>query len=290
MTDTVNPVGWGRTKIREALRFALSRRDRFLPNLAEMRNFDIPGPHGPLDVRLYVPKGAPHPAPLLIYFHGGGFVSCDLDTHDALCTRLADAGKFRVLSCSYGLAPEYAFPSQVQDALAAAEWAISHPAHLGADPTRIAIGGDSAGGYLAATIAARMPDAFKAQILIYPLMHLDDDIWASAMISDVRILGRWAVRAIDAHLGGAEVHAPSLLIDGALAPLPTLITAGAHLDPCRPDALMARNRLRAFGAEVTYRDYAGLTHGFGNLTHVSAAARAAVEEMGQLAGQMLAEP
>ena len=290
MTAAETAVAWGRAKIRDALNYALSRRDRFLPNLAEMRNFDIDGPGGPLSLRLYVPVTAKPKGPLLIYFHGGGFVTCSLDTHDALCTRLADAGGFRVLSCGYRLAPESPFPAQAEDALAAARWAVAHAKDLGADPKRIGIGGDSAGGYLAVMTAARMAGAFKAQVLIYPLMHLEDDVWATTLVSDGRVLGRMAVRAISAELGGLSVKAPSLLADGAISPLPSVIVAGAGIDPCRPDALAARDRLIKLGAPVEYRDFPGLIHGFGNLTHVQAAAPKAVEETARLAGQMLGAP
>jgi acetyl esterase len=290
MTGEPSPASWGRIKVREALRYTLSRRDRFLPTLREMRNMTIKGPGGPLAVRLYVPMDAAEVGPLLVYFHGGGFVCCDLDTHDALCTRLADAGRFRVLSCSYRLAPEASFPAQEEDALAAARWAIANVERLGADLARIGIGGDSAGGYLAARMAKILPGFFRAQILIYPLMHLEDDVWAGVMVSDGRVLGRLAVRAINAELGGAPVHAPSLLVDGALAAVPAVIVAGARLDPCRPDALAAHDQLEALGVSVAYRDFAGLTHGFGNMTHLQAAAREAVAETGYLAGLMLGAP
>jgi acetyl esterase len=290
MTWEPSPPSWGRLKVREALRFALSRRDRFLPTLREMRNMFVDGPGGPLAVRLYVPMGAAEVGPLLIYFHGGGFVCCDLDTHDALCTRLADAGQFRILSCSYRLAPEASFPAQEHDALATAQWAIANAAMLGADPARIGIGGDSAGGYLAARMAKVLPGAFRAQILIYPLMHLEDDVWAGAMVSDGRALGRLAVRAINAELGGAPVHAPSLLADGALAAVPAVIVAGARLDPCRPDCIAAHDQLESLGVSVAYRDFAGLTHGFGNMTHLQVQAREVVAETGYLARLMLGAP
>jgi acetyl esterase len=283
-------IRWSLERAREVSRFAVSRRDRRLPDLAEMRNFSIPGGGGPMKVRLYVPMTAQPNGPLLLYFHGGGFLTGDLDTHDALCTRLADAGGFRVLSCDYRLAPEAPYPAQAEDAVAAARWLIAHADSLGADAGRLAIGGDSAGGYLAATTAARMPDAFIGQVLIYPLMHLEDDIWSTTVLSDTRIVGRWAVRFIEEQLGGASVRAPSLLADGALAALPSVIVAGQGLDPCRPDALAARDRLEAMGATVEYRDYPGMIHGFGQLSHRLVAARKAVEETGRLAGAMMAAP
>jgi len=274
-------------RIRDAVRFSLSRRDRRLPDLAELCNFDIPGPDGPLAMRLYVPKTAEKRSPLLLFFHGGGFLLGDLDSHDALCARLAHEGRFRVLACNYRLAPEAPYPAQISDALAAALWLKRKARSLGADRRRLGIGGDSAGGYLAATIAARMPRVFAAQMLIYPLMHLDDEVWASSLIQDSRIVGRLAVRFIQAQLLTGDVQAPSLLADGRLAPLPSVIVAGGVLDPCRPDAIACRDRLMAMGAAVEWRDYPGMIHGFANLTHASQRSRDAVTEIARLTGQMM---
>jgi len=274
-------------RVREAVHASLSRRDRGLPDLAELRNFDVPGPAGPLPLRLYVPKSAGKTSPLLLFFHGGGFLLGDLDSHDALCVRLAHEGGFRVLACSYRLAPEAPFPAQIDDALAAAAWLKRKHRHVGGDRSRLAIGGDSAGGYLAATVAARMPRVFNSQMLIYPLMHLDDEVWASSLISDSRIIGRLAVRYIQSQLLTGDVLAPSLLIDGGLAPLPAVIVAGGPLDPCRPDAIACRDRLIAMGAPVEWRDYPGLIHGFANLTHTSQRSRDAVAEIARLTAEML---
>lgn len=278
---------WSLNRVREAIRFSLHRRDRSVPHLAHLRNLKVEGAAGPLEARLYTPQSATPDGPLLLFFHGGGFVACDLDTHDALCARLADAGGFRVLSCSYRLAPEHAFPSQLDDAIAAARWTVANAEALGADPARLAIGGDSAGGYLALATAAALPGAFVGQVLIYPLLHLEDDIWAKSMSRDTRVLGRIAVRYIEAQLATGGVRAPSLLTNGALAALPTVIVAGGALDPCAPDAVACAERLGTLGAPVVRREFPALIHGFANLTHTSAAARRAVEETGHLAGEML---
>ena len=172
----------GVARARKAVDFMLSRRDRALPLLAELRNFSVDGAAGPLAARLYVPKGAETPGPMLVFFHGGGFVLGDLETHDAFCVRLADAAKVRVLACRYRLAPEAAYPAQLEDAVAAFRWIAARAETFGARPDALAIGGDSAGGYLAVAATARInaetPDAVKAQVLVYPLLTLDDDIWA----------------------------------------------------------------------------------------------------------------
>ncbi len=279
----------GLERARKAVDFMLSRRDRTLPMLAQLRNFTVEGAVGPLAARLYVPQGADEPGPMLVFFHGGGFVLGDLETHDAFCVRLAAAAKVRVLACRYRLAPEAPYPAQLDDALAAFRWIAARAGQFGADPDALAIGGDSAGGYLAVAATARLnaetPGVVKAQVLIYPLLTLDDDVWASSLLQDARVVGRLAVQFIRAQL--ATTEAPSLL--GTLpgkAP-PTLLVAGGPLDPCRPDALTYAQYLTAAGVAFEERYYTAQPHGFINLTHVSAPAREAVAEIGLLAGDLL---
>lgn len=279
----------GVERARKAVDFMLSRRDRTLPMLAQLRNFTVEGAVGPLAARLYVPQGAEDPGPMLVFFHGGGFVLGDLETHDAFCVRLAAAAKVRVLACRYRLAPEAPYPAQLDDALAAFRWIAARAGQFGADPDALAIGGDSAGGYLAVAATARLnaetPGAVKAQVLIYPLLTLDDDVWASSLLQDSRVVGRLAVQFIRAQL--ATTEAPSLL--GTLpgkAP-PTLLVAGGPLDPCRPDALTYAQELTAGGVPFEERYYTAQPHGFINLTHVSAPAREAVAEIGLLTGDLL---
>ena len=279
----------GVERARKAVDFMLSRRDRSLPMLAQLRNFTVEGAVGPLAARLYAPQGADEPGPMLVFFHGGGFVLGDLETHDAFCVRLADAAKVRVLACRYRLAPEAPYPAQLNDALAAFRWIAARASAFGADPEALAIGGDSAGGYLAVAATARLnaetPGAVKAQLLIYPLLTLDDDVWASSLLQDSRVVGRLAVQFIRAQL--ATTEAPSLL--GTLTEMapPTLLVAGGPLDPCRPDALTYARELAAAGVAFEERYYTALPHGFINLTHVSAPAREAVAEIGRLTGELL---
>lgn len=279
----------GVERARKATDFMLSRRDRALPHLAELRNFTVEGAAGQLAARLYVPQGATTPGPMLVFFHGGGFVLGDLETHDAFCVRLADAAKVRVLACRYRLAPEAPFPAQIEDALAAFRSIRARAAEFGADPAALALGGDSAGGYLAVATTAKLnaetPGSVVAQVLVYPLLTLDDDVWASSLLQDARIVGRLAVQFIRAQL--ATTSAPCLLgtLEGK-AP-PTLLVAGGPLDPCRPDALTYAQQLTAAGVDFTERYYTALPHGFINLTHVSAPAREAVAEIGTLTGDLL---
>ena len=280
----------GIERARKAVRFLLAKRDRTMPLLAQLRNLTFEAADGsPLPARLYVPQGAGETGPMLVFFHGGGFILGDIDTHDAFCVRLADAAKVRVLSCRYRLAPEAAFPAQLDDALAAFRWAQSQAAAFGADSDALAIGGDSAGGYLAVAATARLnaetPGAVKAQVLVYPLLTLDDEVWASTLFKDSRVVGRVAVQVIRAQL--AAMDAPSLLsLDVAGTP-PTVLVAGGQLDPCRPDALVYADRLTAAGVPLEQHYFAAEPHGFINLTHVSAAARKAVQQIGEMTGRLL---
>lgn len=279
---------WLLPKVRDLANFAMRRRDRRLSDLRELRNLSVPGPSEDLAARLYCPMQAQDAGPLLLYFHGGGFLAGDLDTHDALCWRIAEAGGVRVLSCLYRLAPEHAFPAQLDDALAATRWTLAHAASLGAEPGAIAIGGDSAGAYLALAAARTFneeaPGTIRAHVLLYPLMHLDDKAWSKDELTSTRPVGRLAVRFIGECL---SEHAPSLLEAGGIVALPTLVISGGRLDPTRADALACADTLRGLGATVVWREYSDMIHGFGNLTHMSAKVRIAVEEIGVLAGELM---
>lgn len=149
------------------------------PELAEIRPMSIPGAAGPLPARLYVPLGAGlPPGPGMLFFHGGGFVLGDLDTHDMICRRLASGARARVLSVGYRLAPEHKFPAAHDDALAAWRYLQDASGEAGIDPARTAVCGDSAGGNLAAFIAqdmARQGGPVPAfQLLLYPLLQFAD--------------------------------------------------------------------------------------------------------------------
>lgn len=280
---------FGLERVRRAVRFAVAHRDRKLPRLAQIRNLDYPAASGKRAARLYVPLHAPAVGPAILFFHGGGFVISDIETHDALCQRLADAAGVRVVSAAYGLAPEHPFPSQIDDARAAFAWLLDQAAELGVDVERIAVAGDSAGAYLAATVAneanTRRPGAVKAQGLFYPLVHLDDEIWAQTLLRDARLIGRLAVAYINAQL--AQARAPSLLEAVGSATPPTFLVSGAGLDPVRPDAMTYAQALEAAGVPVELRAYPGQAHGFVNFTHVLPVAVEAVAALGARLGKAL---
>ncbi len=168
-------------RTRDILERPLEGRDRLRRDLLsiegkrtpvrEVRALEVNGGAGSLAARLYVPQRAGGPMPLLVYYHGGGFVGGDLDTHDEPCRMLARYAGHAVLSVAYRLAPEHRFPAAVEDALAAFEWAVEHADSLGCDAQRVAVGGDSAGGNLAAVVsqlATAKGRAPSGQLLIYP--------------------------------------------------------------------------------------------------------------------------
>lgn len=279
----------GLAQVRAAVRFALVGRDGRAPALAEVRELELALHGRTLRTRLYAPEDLADPAPLMIYFHGGGFVLGDIDTHDALCRRLADAGRFKVLSVDYRLAPEHAYPAQIEDAFDAADWTFANAEALGAEPGRIAIGGDSAGGYLTVASTLHRPGRFKAQMLLYPLLQLDDAAWADSLLKDARVIGRLTVRYIAAQLADAGAGVPSLRQAAPPTAPPTFIVTGGALDPVRPDALAYAEALRAAGAPCVVREYNQL-HSFMNLTHVLDAACQAIADVGALAGEAMRRP
>ncbi len=273
--------------LRRSVDLLLIGRDRRAP-LMSARPFAIEVESGVIQARLYTPETAPTPSPLLVYFPGGGFICGGVDTHDGLCRRLAAASGVRLLSVGYRLAPESPFPTQVGDAYAAIGWARAHADQLGVRTDRMALGGDSAGGYLAATCALGLgqsePGSVTLQLLIYPLLHLDETLWRSALLANFRLAGRLATLSIRHEIGPAPF--PSVLeMDLAAAP-DTLLVSGP-LDPVSPDVRRLAGRLRAAGRRVIERNDLALGHGSFNLGHVSKRAARAIDEVGVSLGGAL---
>ncbi|HVV90186.1 MAG TPA: alpha/beta hydrolase [Solirubrobacterales bacterium] len=262
--------------------------------MAEVRQVEIPGPAGPLPARLYVPhlppgdEAAPSDgtAPLLVYYHGGGFVICDLDTHDGVCRLLAAAAGVRVLSVDYRLAPEHPFPAAVEDSWAAFEWVAANAATLGADPRRIGVGGDSAGGNLAA-VTSRMATAAGGarpamQLLIYPVTDAAADTRSRLLFSDGFILSKADMDKFEATYlpEGADPtdERISILRCPDLRDLPTAYVATAGFDPLRDEGEAYAMKMRDCGVRVALRRHPGLVHSFANQTAVNATARGAMLE------------
>jgi acetyl esterase len=274
---------------RRGLRTLLAVPSARAAGLARVEDIDIPGPAGNLRARYYEAADTA-PTPLIVYFHGGGFVCCDIDTHDSICSWIAKSSRGRVLSVGYRLAPEAPFPAQLEDARTACAWAFQNAQRFGAAPDRIAIAGDSAGAYLATTMSLEInratPGAVALQILLYPLVHVHDSLWADEELRNFRFLGRVACLYIARSLGAEAL--PSLLdIDLGAAP-PTIVAGGGPMDPVRADVKAFVNALRSAGVRVTERKYAVLMHGGLNFTAYSKVAVAALQEVGELAREELA--
>jgi acetyl esterase len=274
---------------RRGLRTLLAVPAARAAGLAKVEDITIPGPAGPLAARYYEAANA-RAAPLLVYFHGGGFVCCDIDTHDSICSWLARSSGGRVLSVGYRLAPEAPFPAQLEDTRAACAWAFQNAQRFGAAPNRIALAGDSAGAYLATTMSLELnravPGAVALQVLLYPLVHVQDTLWADEELRNFRFLGRVACLYIARSLGAEAL--PSLLdVDLSAAP-PTIVAGGGPMDPVRADVKAFVEALRKAGVRVTEKKYPVLMHGGLNFTAYSKTAVSALQEVGELARAELA--
>ncbi|MFT3729451.1 MAG: alpha/beta hydrolase [Terricaulis sp.] len=268
---------------RRGLRHLMAVAAARAPGLAKVEDLQITGASGRLHARYYEAKDA-LPGPLLVFFHGGGFVCCDVDTHDSICSWLAKSAQCRVLSVDYRLAPETPFPGQIDDARAACAWAFQNAARFGADPNHIAVSGDSAGAYMAAAMAleinARTPGAVALQVLLYPLVHVDGVLWAEEELRNFRFLGRIAALYIARSLGTEKL--PSLLdVDLSRAP-PTIVAGGGAMDPVRNDTKAFVEQLRKAGVPVTEKKYPFLMHGGLNFTSYSKLAVTALQDVGGL--------
>ncbi|MGQ0531767.1 MAG: alpha/beta hydrolase [Caulobacteraceae bacterium] len=277
------------SQARRGLRTLLAVRAARAPGLARVEDVDIPGPPGLLCARYYEAQDATS-APLILYFHGGGFVCCDIDTHDSVASWLAKSSQGHVLSVGYRLAPETPFPGQLEDIRTASAWAFQNTRRFGAEPERLVLAGDSAGAYLAATLALEInrttPGAIALQVLLYPLVHVQDSLWADEELRNFRFLGRVACLYIARSLGAEAL--PSLLdVDLSAAP-PTIIAGGGPMDPVRADVKAFVDALRRAGGRVNERKYPMLMHGGLNFTAYSKTATTALQEVGELVRAELA--
>lgn len=248
------------------------------PEDLEVSELSAPGPEGEIPLRLYRPVAVPRPG-VLLYFHGGGYVFGGLDSHDSSCADLAAGSGAAVLAVDYRLAPEHTFPAAVEDAWAALTFLIDAAEDLGLDGARIAVGGDSAGGNLAAGLAFGARDAgapaIAGQLLIYPDLGLPFDDPRRCRTPDAPGLSRAQMRYYHAAWLGAEHTrdpraAPLLQRDYGGLP-PTFVQA-AQYDPLRDDAEVFAERLLRDGSPVRLDLQPGLIHGYMRARGMSAAA------------------
>jgi acetyl esterase len=279
------PKSWevGPQAARAAMKMGLFRKDDTPIGRVEDRK--IPGPACELGVRIYTPLAtSSNVLPGLVFFHGGGFVLGDLDTHDGLCRVLANESGFRVVSVDYRLAPEHPFPAAVDDCLAATKWVSASAGELGIDAKRLAVGGDSAGGNLAAVVsqlARSSGPEIAFQLLIYPVAQLGAPETPS-MRENAKgyFLEResmdWFTRLYchdAAHRSDARL---SPLLAKDLSGLPPAYVVTAGFDPLRDEGKAYADKLDAAGVPVTYVNYPGMIHGFFSMRSVVPKAREAV--------------
>jgi acetyl esterase len=257
--------------------------------LALVEEIEVAGAAGPLRSRHYVPPGPPAagPPPLLVFFHGGGWVIGDLDTHDDLCRFLAARAGVQVLSVEYRLAPEHPFPAPVEDAHAAYAWAAANAAELGADPARVAVGGDSAGGNLAAVVSMLARDAGgpapALQLLLYPVTDAHARTASRRLFGEGYLLTQADMEFFETHYlpdeSARDDPRASVLRAPDLSGLPPAYVVTAGFDPLRDEGEEYALRMRAAGVPVALRRHPGLVHSFGNQTAISRTARAATMEL-----------
>ncbi len=260
-----------------------------------VKEMSIPGPAGDIRVRHYVPVNDPAnlvgSEPLLVFFHGGGFVVGDLETHDGVCRLICRDAGVHVLAVDYRLAPEHKAPAAVEDCYAAYRWALEHAAELGADPQRVAVGGDSAGGNLAAVVSqlaladqaegVRLP---ALQVLIYPVTNFAGDTRSRTLFADGFFMSTRDMDWFrDNYLAGASIDVDdprvSPLLAEDLSGLPPALVVTGGFDTLRDEGDRYADRLAAAGVAVDRRSYGSMVHGFANFFPVGGGSAVATADM-----------
>jgi acetyl esterase len=231
----------------------------------------VAGPGGPLALRIYTPV-TPGPHSMLAFFHGSGFVLCSLDTHDGMCRNLCAGAECAVVSVDYRLAPEHKFPAALDDCVFATRWAAAHATEFGADPGRLIVAGDSAGGNLAAAVALRLRDEgdsprLSGQLLIYPVTdYYTPGTPSYAENAEGYGLTRETMKWFWGHYlndsGEAENPYATPLRTKDLAALPPVFVMTAEYDPLRDEGERYAERLRAAGVPTALSRRDGMNHGF----------------------------
>jgi len=246
---------------------------------------EVPAPSGPIPVRIYVPHGS-RPMPGLVFFHGGGWARGSLQTHDSLCRSLANAGGCCVVSVDYRMAPEHTFPAAIDDAVAATRWVAHNAQQLGIDARHLAVGGDSAGGNLAAAVALVLRDAggpaLAFQLLFYPVMDYNFDTPSYVDNAEGYMLTRaamrfyWRLYLRDESDADDQRAAPLRARD--FANLPPALVITAEFDPLRDEGRAYADKLHGAGTPVIYREYPGMVHGFATMAGVLDQGKQAVQD------------
>jgi acetyl esterase len=241
-------------------------------DVAEVRDMSCPGPHGPIKLRAYRPIGtkADEVLPALVYYHGGGWLLGDLDSHDVACRHYANAAKCRVVSVDYRMAPEYKFPAAVDDSAAATGWVIAQADALGIDRKRVAVGGDSAGGNLAAVMALMARDgdlpSLVFQLLVYPVTDLGMTHESYRRVTEgVPLTAKTMDWFIDHYLHGpkdrADWRASPLRAADLSGVAPALVLTASY-DPLCDEGVAYAERLEREGVHVVHLHFSDQLHGF----------------------------
>jgi acetyl esterase len=260
------------------------------PALDSSKPLSIPAPHGTIPARIYTPKTLRKNnglAPCLVFFHGGGWVIGDLDTHDVVCQKLAHEGELIVISVDYRLAPEHKFPAAADDAITATIWVADNARQFGIDAAQLLVGGDSAGGNLAAVVALAMRDEggpkLAGQVLVYPatdfaMKHPSHSEPDTSVLLTHSVIKWFCNHYIN---GAADIDdwkaSPARAKTLAGLPPAYVLTAGA--DPLRDEGADYAARLKEAGVPVTYRHFPGQFHGFFTMGKLLQQANVAVTEV-----------
>lgn len=246
------------------------------PGVAVTYELAIPSDYGPLPCRFYRPTRDTAPCPILVYYHGGGFMLGSLELYDTTCRRLAVKSGCAVLNVGYRLAPETQFPGAVEDAYAAALWASRNAARLGIDPARLVVGGDSAGGNLAAVVSQMAQDSgdfsIALQVLVYPMTDMSREYPshqrnASGYMLTTKALHWFMDNYIPDHADRLDPRAsPTLRPD--LKGQPPALVIGAEFDPLADECAAYADRLAAAGVPVTHVCFPGMIHPFLTLSGI----------------------
>jgi acetyl esterase len=260
------------------------------PPVASVEPLTAEGPYGPIALRYYRPQGstAEQTLPVLVFYHGGGWVIGDLDTHDVVCRHLANRAGCAVVAVDYRMGPEHKFPTAVDDAFAATRFVSAQAGTLKLDPSRLAVGGDSAGGNLAAVVSLLARDeglaGIRLQLLIYPAIDFTGNYGSQERFADGYLL----TRANQAWFRGHYLVGPADEADWRASPLlaashrglPPAYILTAGFDPLSDEGEAYAKRLEAEGVSVTRRLFPGQIHGFITMGKVIPEAGTALDEAG----------
>ena len=255
------------------------------PEVAKVEGRTIPGPDGDVAVRIYTPEGD-GPFPILAWYHGGGWVVGDLESADSSARNLCVGGRCVVVSVDYRLAPETKFPGPAEDCWAATTWAVDHASSINGDPTRLAVGGDSAGGNLAAAMSLMAADRggpkIALQLLVYPVTDANCNTVSYGENAEGYSLTKTTMQWYwDQYLSGKEDVANAYAVPlkaKSLAGQPPALVITAEFDPLRDEGEAYAERLQEAGVEATATRYDGMIHGFFGMGAVVDKGQQAVDE------------